>query len=197
MGITCFWSCERPSQQWIHIRCSSPCLVVAEISSEVRPKTIYSRTLLLQQIRVHSFSCIYAYTVGLPLSYLDNTSAAAESYAFLCAAPRTTRGTRPLFSAAKNGVFVTARKQTKTRGWNGLQLDLDLCSYAFHTCLHPVCFIREKLELHNPRKFCASSYTVYRARVHLKEQISRDVCAFPHHYGRCSARIEKSCQLND
>ena len=35
---------------------------------------------------------LYAYTVGLPLSYLDNTSAAAESYAFLCAAPRKTRG---------------------------------------------------------------------------------------------------------
>ena len=35
---------------------------------------------------------MHAYTVGLSLSYLDNTSATAESYAFLCAAPSTTRG---------------------------------------------------------------------------------------------------------
>ena len=39
------------------------------------------------------------------------TSAAAESYAFLCAAPRTTRG-HALYSRP------TARKQTKTSGWN-------------------------------------------------------------------------------
>ena len=35
---------------------------------------------------------LYAYTVGLSLSYLDNTSATAETFAFLCAAPRMTRG---------------------------------------------------------------------------------------------------------
>ena len=35
---------------------------------------------------------LYAYTVGLSLSYLDNISATAETFAFLCAAPSTTRG---------------------------------------------------------------------------------------------------------
>ena len=61
-----------------------------EISSEVidvRPETMYSRTLPLSSADQSSQFWLYAYTEGLPLSYLDNTSATAETFAFLCAAP--------------------------------------------------------------------------------------------------------------
>ena len=50
---------------------------------------MYSRTLPLSLADQSSQLWLYAYT---SLSYLDNTSATAETFAFLCAVPSTTRG---------------------------------------------------------------------------------------------------------
>ena len=50
---------------------------------------MYSPTLPLSSADLSSQFWLYAYTVGLSLSYLDNTSATAETFA---AAPSTTRG---------------------------------------------------------------------------------------------------------
>ena len=57
---------------------------------------------------------MHAYTVGLSLSYLDNTSATAESYAFLCVAPSTTRGHALYFRPRKKEfLLLLGNKENK------------------------------------------------------------------------------------
>ena len=73
-------------------------------------------------IYIYFYTCsqfwMYAYTVGLSLSYLDNTSATAESYAFLCAAPSTTRGHALYFRPQKTEFLSLLGNNEKTKGWN-------------------------------------------------------------------------------
>ena len=71
---------------------------------------------------------MHAYTVGLSLSYLDNTSATAESYAFLCAAPSKTRG---------HALYFRPRKKDFGRNFDGPLLRLDTDSSSVNFCIFP------------------------------------------------------------
>ena len=96
-----------------------------EISSEVInvwPETVYSRTLPLSSADQSSQFWLYAYTVGLSLSYLDNTSATAETFAFLCAAP-SIYDAGSIFDREKNGVFEG----------RGIPINIKLCP-----CIIPI-----------------------------------------------------------
>ena len=98
-----------------------------------RPDTMYSRTLPLSSADYSSQFWMHAYTVGLSLSYLDNTSATAESYAFLCAAPNTTRGHALYFRPRETEFLLLLGNKEKQRAGT-----------IFHRCIlnpssHPHC----------------------------------------------------------